>query len=73
MPKSFTATSVGIPRDAGCLWGWRDFLNFLKNDILMETGKNQASKALKQVRAALNFFLKGARSLTIRRRNHHYA
>ena len=30
---------AGIPKDAGCREGWRDFLNFLNHDILVETGK----------------------------------
>lgn len=33
------ATWVEVPKDIGWLEGWRDFLNFFKNCILMEAEK----------------------------------
>ena len=40
MLESPTAIFVGIPRDVCCWAGLRDFLNFLKNDM-MEAGKTE--------------------------------
>ena len=36
-----TAMLPGVPKDAGCWEGWRDFLDFLKNGILMVTAKTE--------------------------------
>ena len=41
-------TLVGASRDIGCLEALRDFLNFLKNDILMEMEKQGAHGAKSQ-------------------------
>ena len=36
-PSGPIATWVGIPKDAVCWEGWRDFLDFLNHGILVET------------------------------------
>jgi hypothetical protein len=41
MPGAPTVVFVGTPRDVGCWVDRRDFLNFLKNDMLMETEKKK--------------------------------
>jgi hypothetical protein len=41
MPRDPTVVLVGAPRNVGCLGDRRDFLNFLKHNMLMETGKNK--------------------------------
>jgi hypothetical protein len=53
IPRTPTATWVGIIRENGCWEGWRDFFDFLKNDILMETEKKETAKALNRGQLSL--------------------
>ena len=44
-PRGPAAMWVGIPKDAGCWEGWRDFFDFLSHDILGRDGQSERSTA----------------------------